>query len=161
MMIGDDDVDAALARFANHFGSSNAGVHADYQGDAHGRGAFDDVGPHSIAFFQSMRNVVAGFAAGHLDGFLQNDDGHGAVDVVVAVDQNLFFRLDGGFDARNGVPHAGEQQWIVQVSEVGGEEAAGSRRIAQSPVQQHAGGYGLKSEFGGEITSGLRICGRD
>ena len=102
-------------RFAHHFGSSNAGIHADDQCDAHGRGALDHIGAHAVAVLQTMRNMKAGFTAGHLDGFLQNDDGDCAVHVVVAVDQNLFFGLDGGFDARDGVAHAGEQERIVQM----------------------------------------------
>ena len=93
MMIGDDDVDAALARFADHFRRANAGVDADDQRDAHGRGAFDDVGAHAVAVFQTMRNVKAGFAARHFDGLFQNDHGDGAVHVVVAVDQDLLFGL--------------------------------------------------------------------
>ena len=87
---------------------------------AHGGGALDHVGAHAVTVLQTMRNVKAGFTAGHLDGFLQNDHGYGSVDVVVAVDQDLFSGLDGGLDARDGVAHAGEQQWIVQMSEVGG-----------------------------------------
>ncbi len=120
MMIGDDDIDAALVCFAHYFGSTNAGVHADDQGDAHGRGALDDVGAHAVTVLQTMRNVKAGFAARHLDGFLQNDHRYCSVHVVVAVNQNLLFRLDGGIDARDGIAHAGQQERIVQMAEVGG-----------------------------------------
>ena len=56
-------------------------------------GALDDVGAHSVTVLQTMRNVEAGFAACHFDGFLQNDHRDGAVDVVIAVDQDFFVCL--------------------------------------------------------------------
>ena len=129
-MIGYDHIDAAVARFPHYFGSANAGVHANDQRDAHRRGALDDVGAHSVAFFQAMRNMKAGFSARHLDGFLQNDNGDRSVDVIVAVNQDLLFGLDGGFDPRHGFPHSGEQERIVQMSQVGHQEAEGGVGIA-------------------------------
>ena len=100
--------------------------------DAHRSGAFNHVGAHAVTVFQAMRNVEAGFAARHLDSLLQNDHRHGSVDVVVAVDQDLLFGLDGGLDPRHGVAHSGEQQRIVQMPEIGREETPRRDGIARA-----------------------------
>ncbi len=103
---------------AHHFRGPNAGVDADDQCDAHGRRALDHVGAHAVTVLETMRNVKAGFAARHLDGFLQNDDGYGSVHVVIAVDQDFLLGLEWPLFMRaNGVAHAGEQRRIVQVIE--------------------------------------------
>ena len=74
VMIGDDDVDAAFTRRFHDGRGPDAGVDADDELDSHGRRALDHVGAHAVTIPEAMRNVKAGLAAGHLDGFFQNDD---------------------------------------------------------------------------------------
>ncbi len=64
--------------------------------------ALDHIVAHVVAFANAVRHVEVGRAAAEFNRSLQNDDGHGAVDVVVAVDQNGLFAFDGGVDAVDG-----------------------------------------------------------
>ena len=102
VMVGDDQIDAqALRRFRGREGA-DAHVDADDQANAGGGGALDHVVAHVVAFANAVRHVEVGRAAAEFDRGLQNDDRHGAVDVVVAVDQNRLFAFDGGVDAVDG-----------------------------------------------------------
>ena len=95
-MVGDDEVDAeGGCRFGGRKGA-NAGIDADNQAGSRSDGGFDDLALHAVAFAQPVGNVEADFAAGcvpdhfasHFYGRLQQDDGDGSVDVVVAVDED-------------------------------------------------------------------------
>ena len=69
-----------------------------------------------------MRHVEIGRAAAQFDRSLQNDDCHGAVDVIVAVDQDGFFAFDGGVDAIDGGAQAGHPFRSVKMGERGREK---------------------------------------
>ncbi len=89
VMVGDDHVDAQFVGAAHHFGGADAGIHADDQLDALcGRG-LHHFRAHAVAVLQTVRHVIAGDAAGELDGLREQHHGGGAVHVVVAVDQDL------------------------------------------------------------------------
>ena len=101
-MVGDDQVHAQPPRGLGRSESADAHVHADDEPDARRGRALDDVVAHVVAFADAVRHVKIGRAAAELNGGLENDDGGGAIDVVVAVDQDWFFVLDGGFEAVDG-----------------------------------------------------------
>ena len=69
--------------------------------------------------------MVADVAAAKPDGGDEKDNGHGAVDIVVAVDENLFVTVDGAFETRDGLGHVAESQGVVKLVERGMEKAAG------------------------------------
>ena len=85
---------SSVAR-AHHLGGANAGIHADDQLHACARGRLHHFGPHAVAVPQPVRHVKICDAAGQFDGLVQDDDGGGAVHVVIAVDQDLFAVADG------------------------------------------------------------------
>ena len=151
MVIGDDDVDAEFARASHHFLSANAGVDADDQAHAHGRGALDHFRAHAVAFADAMRHMVRGLAAGQLDGFFQDHHRHGTVHVVVAVDQDFFLGFDGGSQALDGFAHSGERQGIVQVIERRRQESLRGLRIGEAAVHQHTRGERLGVQRGGQV----------
>ena len=80
--------------------------------DAFGGGGFEAGLGHAVAFADAVRDVVAdvGGDAEHggdaLDGGLQEHGGDGAVDVVVAVDEDGFGGEEGSADAVDGFVHA-------------------------------------------------------
>ena len=86
---------------------ADARIHADDQPHAVGRSALDHFVAHAVAFADAMRHMKVGRSAAKLDGGLQNDDRRGAVDVVVAVNQDFLFALDGRFQAVDGGAEAG------------------------------------------------------
>ena len=79
----------------------------------------------AVAFAEAVRNVKADFAAEHFDGGLEQHDRGGAVDVVVAVEQNGFVARDGRFDALDGGLHAEHEKRIVEVRDFRIEEGEG------------------------------------
>ena len=90
---------------------------------------------HAVTVAEAVRNVKAGFAARHLDGLLQNDDRDGAVDVVIAIDQDFLFGLDGRFHSRDGIVHAGEQRGVMQVIEIGSQKPAGGGSVGDAAAR--------------------------
>ena len=83
-----------------------------------GSGAFDHVAPQIVAFFDSVGHVKVGRAAAQFDGGFEDDDGGGAIDIVVAVDQDAFLALNRRLEAIDGGFHA---HTLNKVSEDGRE----------------------------------------
>ena len=81
------------------------------------RGALDHIVAHVVAFANAMWHVEVGRAAAELNRSLQNDDRHGAVHVVVAVDEHGLFAFDGGVDAVDGGAQTGHALRGVEVRE--------------------------------------------
>ena len=129
-MVGDDQVHAQPPGGFGRSEGADAHVHADDEPDARGGGPLDDVVAHVVAVADAVRNVKFRGAAAELDGGLEDYDCGGAIDVVVAVDQDRFLVLDGGFDPVDGRLHAGHQVWRVQVSRV--RESGNVRRLRLS-----------------------------
>jgi hypothetical protein len=123
-MVGDDDIDGKFSGAAHHFGGADAGIHADDEGDALGGGGFDHFRPHAVAFIQPVGNVVADVAAGQAERGGEQDDGHGAIDIVVAVDEKFFVSLDRRDETRDGFGHVAQRQRVVKLVERGIEKAA-------------------------------------
>ena len=71
--------------------------------------------------------TVAGvvFGGDALDGGFEEDGGGGAVDVVVAVDEDRFAGADGALDAGDGDIHAEHEHRIEEMVEGWGEEGFG------------------------------------
>ena len=63
VVVGDDEVHAEAMRGLGGGEGTNAGVHADDEMNACGRGAFDHVAAKVVAFFDSMGNVEVSRAA--------------------------------------------------------------------------------------------------
>ncbi len=82
-------------------------------------------GLQAVALAQAMRHVKADHAAEHFDRSLEQHNGGGAVDVVVAVEQDGLLAGDGRFDAFYGGLHAEHEQWIVQLRDFRIEEGEG------------------------------------
>ena len=132
VMIGHDQIDAQTLRGFRGREGANAHVDADDQANARRRGTLDHVVAHVVAFTNAMRDVEVGRASAELDRGFQNDDGHGAVHVVVAVDEDGFFAFDGGVDAIDRCAEAGHTIWSVKMGERRGEKGAGRFRIGDA-----------------------------
>ncbi len=128
MMVGDDEVDAeSRGRFGRGEGA-NAGIDADDEARACCGCGFDHLALHAVAFAEAVGNVEADVAcrvgpADHFDRGLEQDDGDGAIDVVVAVDENWLTIRDGGLDSGNGDGHSGHAVGVEKMIEAGIEEA--------------------------------------
>ena len=101
---------------------ANAGVDADDEADACGGGLLDDLVAHAVAFADAVRHVELDLAAAELERGLEDDDGGGAVDVVVAIDKDGFAALDGGAQALDGGAQSGHEIGRMEMGERGREE---------------------------------------
>ena len=117
VMVGDDQVDAEASRGFSGGEGADAHVNADDQANAGRGGALDHVVPHVIAFANAVRHMEVGRAAAEFDRSLQDDDRHGSVDVIVAVNENLFFAFDGGVDAIDGCAQTRHKIGVVKMGE--------------------------------------------
>ena len=125
VMVGDDQVHAQPPGGLGRSESPDAHVHADDEPDARRGGLLDDVVAHVVAVADAVRNMEFRRTAAELDGGLEDYDCGGAIDVVVAVDEDRLLVLDGGFDPVNRRLHTGHEVWRVQVSKFGIKETFG------------------------------------
>src|SRR5205807_7310223 len=117
VMVGNDQVHTQpLCRFSGSE-SADAHIHADDQTNAGGGGALDHVVAQVVAFANAVRNVEVGRASAELNRSLQNDHRHGAINIVVAVNQDGLFALDGRFDAGDSGGQSTHLLGRVQVGE--------------------------------------------
>ncbi len=119
MMIGDDEVDAAACCGFRRGKGANAGIDADDQANAAVGGLLDHLVAHAVAFANAVRHVVVDLAAAQLESGLQDDDRGGAVDVVVAVDEDGLAALDGGLQSLDGRAQSGHPVRVVKVLQGG------------------------------------------
>ena len=129
VMVGDDQVHAQPPGGFGGSESPDAHVHADDEPDTCRGRLLDDVVAHVVAVADAVRNMEFRRAAAQFNGGLEDYDCGGAIDIVVAVDQDRLFVLDGGFDPVNGRLHAGHEVRRVQMSKFGSQETFGGRRL--------------------------------
>ncbi len=122
MVVGDDEVEAAPRRGFGCGKSANAGIDADDEANAAIGGLLDHLVAHAVAFADAVRDVVLDLAAAELERGLQDDDGRGAVDVVVAIDEDGFAAFDGSLQALDGRAQTGHQVGRVEILQGRGEE---------------------------------------
>jgi hypothetical protein len=70
-----------------------------------------------------MRDVKADEAAEHFNGGFEQDDGNGAVNIVVAIEKDWLARGDGAFDALDGGGHSEHEKGVVEVRRLGIQES--------------------------------------
>src|ERR1700686_3941262 len=107
MMVGYDQVDSEALRGFRGREGADAHVDADDEANARRGGALDDIVAHVVAFTNAMRHGEVGRAPAEFDRRLQNDERHGAIDVVIAVNEDRLYALNGGINAIDGCAEAG------------------------------------------------------
>ena len=101
-----------------------------------GGGALDHIVAHVVAFANAVRHVEVGRASAEFNRRLQDDDRHGAVHVVVAVNENGLFAFDGGVDAIDGRAQARHPFRSVKMRERRREKGAGGFCIGDAAAHQ-------------------------
>jgi len=142
VMIRDDEVDSGAACGLGGSEGADAGVDADDEANTIGGSALDDIFAQVVALADAMRDMEIGSAAAEFEGGLENDDGGGAIDVVVAVDEHFFFALDSSFQAIEGRFHTGHCQRVVQMIERRGKKMCGGLWLFNPAAEEEIGEHG-------------------
>ena len=103
VVIRHDQIDAALARDLRRLDRGDAAVDGDDQLGAVVAELRDRLGVEAVAFVDAVGDVEVGVAAEDADGVPEDGGGGDAVDVVVAVDDDLFAVADRPGDALGGL----------------------------------------------------------
>ncbi len=135
-MVGDDQIHAEAVRGFRGSKGADAHVNADNEANAGGGGALDDIVAHIVAFADAVWDVEVGGSAAEFDCSLKNDDGHGAIDVIVSVDQDRIFAFDGRVDTADGAAQAGHVLGQMEVRERRSEKARGGVSVGQSATDE-------------------------
>jgi hypothetical protein len=161
MVIGDDEIDAALFGDLSGFYGGDAAVDGDDELGAAVDDLAEGVGIEAVAFFEAVGDVEVDFAAQDVDGVPEDGGGGDAVDVVVAVDDDFFAVADGAGDAVGGFGEVGNGGGVVEIIGAGGEKGLAGLGIAQAAVEQrlgeHGGGFEPRGQFVGLGVGGNQI----
>ena len=136
VMVGDDQVDAALAGDAGGFDGGDAAVDADNQPGSLLANLLDRLGVQAITFFQPMRNVEIDHAAEVSDGVPENGAGGDAVDVVVAVDDDLLLVANGPGHALGRLGEARNAGRIMQALQARPQKFMAILRLMNAAIEQ-------------------------
>src|SRR5205807_4727558 len=126
MMVRNNQVDPQAVRGFGGSKGTDAHIYADDEADPRRCGTLDDIVAQIIAFANAVGNMKVGAAAAELNGGLQNDDRHRAIDVVVAVDENGLFAFDG---------RCNTLYRDAQAAHLRGRGRAGQRRRHKTPAR--------------------------
>ncbi len=170
VMVGDDEVEAKAACGVGFSKGAHAGVDGDDKADAGEGFFFEDGGLEAVALFEAVGNVEvndgAVGAGGHLNGGFEQDYRSGAIDVVVAIEEDGFVLGDGVFEACDGAAHAEHEKWVVEVVDGGIEELEGGFRGVDAAGDEqfcegvrNAGLGGEKGAFLGMLRSQFPALG--
>src|SRR5688572_16111960 len=109
MVISDDQVNSALAADLGLLDGGDAAVDRDDQPRAVGADLGEGLFVEAVAFFDAVGDVVVDFAAELADRVPEDGSGGDAVDVVIAVDDDLLSVADGLGDAVGGAGQIWDQ----------------------------------------------------
>ena len=132
VMVGDDQIDAELARAPRGLGAADAAVDRDDQRHALGMQPVDRRGLEAIAVLQPFGDEVDDVAAEQLERPAQDDGRGDAVDVVVAVDGDPLLAGQRLFEPRDRAVHVREPEGIVQLVERRVQEACRELGIVEA-----------------------------
>jgi hypothetical protein len=163
MVIGDDQIDSEGFCFGGSGEGADAGVYADDETDAGCGGLAEDTGLHAVAFAEAVGDVVGDdggriFGRGAFDGGFEKNGGGGAVDVVVAVDEDGFSGADCMLDAGYGHVHAEHKHGAVQIIDGGFEEGLSGSGLRDASREDECGDGVWAVKVLGQTRYGGGIC---
>jgi hypothetical protein len=138
VVVGDDHVQAELARAANLVDRRDPAVDGQHQPAPFLRQPLERVAADAVAFVEAARQVPFDLGAELPQDEHGQDRGADAVDVVVAVDADPLPGRDGRADALDRPAHVADQQRIAQRL-LAAEERPRGLEVAVSAPDEHAG----------------------
>jgi hypothetical protein len=113
VVIGDDQIDAKLARTNRRFRAADAAIDRDHELHTVGVQALDGRGLQAVAVAQPFRNEVHDVGAEQLERAAEDHRGGDPVHVVVAMDRDPLTSFECTENPIHGHTHVGEQHRIV------------------------------------------------
>jgi len=171
VMIGDDEIDAALSVLCEGAGWLDSGDAAVDRDDdlcaAVGEGT-EGFGVDSVAFFDAMGDVGADVCGGFkaFEGVVEDAGGGDSVDVVIAVDDDLLVVAEGVDESLGAGIDAGHEAGVVEVGELGFEEGGGGGGVGEAAggedaLDEGAVGGGAATGPAGEEAAEGRVDTQD
>jgi hypothetical protein len=139
VVVGDDQVHAAVAGDLGLLDGGDAAVDRDDQLRALVAQLGQRLGVQAVAFLDAVGDVELGVPAEHADRVPQDAGGRDAVDVVVAVDDDLLLVPDRPGDPVGGLGDAGQGVRVVQGRQRRAEERLAVGRLGDAPAEQDLG----------------------
>src|SRR5450432_282459 len=116
-MVGNDQVNAqSLGCFGSGKGT-NPGIDTDDELRACSSGTFNHITAQVVTFANAVRHMKIRTSATKFNRRLQDDNRGGAVDVVVAVNQNRLFAIKRRLQPIESSFHSGQKIWRMQLIE--------------------------------------------
>ena len=138
-MVSDNEINTYSSCSIGRGEGAYTHIHANDEAYTRCRGTLDHVILHAVAVANAMRDMEVRNASAKFYCGFENYDGGGAIHVVVAIDQNWLFTLDGRFDAFNCCFHATHQIRRMQLGKRRGKELFSSLYVRNPAHDQQAG----------------------
>ena len=136
-MVGDDHVEAELARMPNLVDGGDAAIDCQDETASLPGESLQRLAADAVALVEAARQMPFHVGAELAQHEQREHRGADAVDVVVAVDADALTRRDRRADLRNGHVHVAEQERIVQ-RQLAGEEGSRLLGVAVAAPDEHA-----------------------
>ena len=114
VVVRDDHVDAELPRPRRLVHGRDAAVHRDDERHARGGKLFNRGGVHAVALRQPVGDIERAVRPAGAEIVRQHAGARDAVDVIVAVDRDLFALRDGAREPPHRLRHVRQQQRVAQ-----------------------------------------------
>ncbi len=139
MVIGNDEIESQPGSGLCGSKIADSGVDTDHQANALPGDGLQYRRLHAVAISQAVRHMEIHLAAEHLESGLKQDDGRGAIHVIVAVDEDGFLARNGSLHTRDGCGHTLHGVGIEQVFDAGMKENIGFGSAAYPALRQQLG----------------------
>jgi hypothetical protein len=139
VVVGDDQIDAALFRDLRLLDRGDAAVDGDNELRPGVTDLLKRLGIQPVAFVDPVGDVEIDLSAQDGDGVPEDGGGGDAVDVVVAVDDDFLLVPHRLGDAIGGLSQVWDRERVVQAFEAGAEEILALGRLLDAAVEQHLG----------------------
>ena len=138
VVIGDDEIQADVARVLRFGNRARAAIHGNRQAHAIRLQFVERPGVQAIAFLKAVRDVDTAVCAQRGQHFLQQRTGRHTIAIVIAVDGDGLTAADGAHDALDRQRHIAQSQWVY-LTRVIRQEGVRAVDIPQAPRPQHLG----------------------
>ncbi len=160
VVVDNDEVDTTGGEPGGFFVRGSAAIESDDEGGlAAGEDAVESVAAEPVALGFAQREKPAGVEPERGEKAMKDGERGDAIDVIVAVEHDVFAALDGQRQAPGGRFEAGRVERVGQGGEAGVEEVFGLAGIGQIAGGEQRGEEGGDAKFAGEVLRDGRIRG--